>query len=654
MNSIRTKITNAFLVTVVTTSVLIVGIVLVNVVLTNKYKAINENIFYEQSLKEDISFLVDDIYKGFNGDDYTAYQNREQKIKEVVAVLDTKIGDTTSTPDTKVAYRSLKNSLTSFFTYIDTSRENLKENGSIDGISIVFKEASTRLEFVLQNSTTLILSEFKNIANTTQKIQKIQKITIIVIFIIVTIIAITLVVFAVVFSRKISDPLVELSTVARKISEGDLNLDLSPQILKGKDEIGSLARSFSAMLANLREKIHEVQKQIEESAKANIDLNKSKSAILNLLEDIDEEKKKVEETVVIRTKELSAEKARLLASINSLSFGFIIADMEDRIILKNKAMTDLFGFAEGDTVTIDNVSSLLGEHFDLKMQIEQCFKDKAACELKEIVFGTKFLRGIIAPVIGDEAGGSIGYVFLLEDITEAKVIERSREEFFAVASHELRTPLTAIRGNMSTFKEYGSTMDEKEKQEIITDTYDASIRLIGIVNDFLDTSRLEQGKTTFKKEPVDLVPLIRETIKDLDTLAKAKSLTLSFTEPTEAIPLAMVDHDRIKQAISNFIDNAIKYTEKGSIVVTIEKVEKAVAVSVTDTGKGISPQNQSLLFRKFQQAGEEMLARDVSKSTGLGLYITKLVVEAMGGTVELAKSALGEGSTFRLTVPTVL
>ncbi len=639
---------------VVTTSVLVVVIVLVNIGLTNRYKTINENIVYEQGLKDHISFLVDDIYKGFNSDDYVAYQDRVQKIQAIEKILDVKIADSNSTNDTKIAYRSLKKSLESFFGYIDTSQKGLKEHGSIEGISTVFKEASIKLDFVLQNSTNLILSEFKNIATTTQQIQKIQKIVIIAISLSVILVSIILIVFAVLFSRKIAGPLVELSTVAQKISEGDLNLELHSTILKKNDEIGSLARSFSAMLGNLREKIHEVEKRIQESTEANIDLNKSKSAILNLLEDIDEEKKKVEETVIIRTKELSAEKARLLASINSLSFGFIIADMEDHIILKNKAITDLFGFAEGDTVTIDNVSALLGEHFDLKMQVEQCFKDKAACELKEIIFGTKFLRGIIAPVLAEGGAGNIGYVFLLEDITEAKVVERSREEFFAVASHELRTPLTAIRGNMSTFKDYGDTMDEKEKKEIITDTYDASIRLIGIVNDFLDTSRLEQGKTTFKKEPVDLLLVIRETVKDLDTLAKTKSLTLSFVEPTEPIPLAMTDQVRIKQVISNLIDNAIKYTEKGSVTVTVEKGENIVAVSVTDTGKGISPQNQSLLFRKFQQAGEEMLARDVSKSTGLGLYITKLVIEAMGGKVELAKSALGEGSTFRLTVPTVL
>lgn len=389
-----------------------------------------------------------------------------------------------------------------------------------------------------------------------------------------------------------------------------------------------------------------IERSLEISSKELGDLNKQ---AFKLLKDLDEEKKKVEGVVVERTKELSSEKARLLASINSLSFCFVIAGNDHSVLLKNKATIDLFGIRGDEKISIDYISQLLG--FDIKTEVEKCLSGGKVCEIKEIIFGKKSLRGIIAPVI-EETNETIGYVFLLEDITEAKVIERSREEFFAVASHELRTPLTAIRGNSQMIQDmYKEKIVDKDMADMISDIHEASVRLIGIVNDFLDTSRIEQGKVSFKKEKIDALSIVRGTTKDILPLAEARHLSLVFLEPQTPIPFVLGDDVRLKQAISNLIDNAVKYTEKGNISVSIEQVGQTVAVTVKDTGIGISPENQSLLFRKFQQAGEQMLARDVSKSTGLGLYISKLIVEGMGGTISLVTSALGEGSTFRITMP---
>lgn len=378
------------------------------------------------------------------------------------------------------------------------------------------------------------------------------------------------------------------------------------------------------------------------------DISKEKALEKQLLE----EKQHIEQKVIERTEELQEERAKLLASINSIPFGFIIADKNHRILMKNKAIEQLFTLNQKNDLYMEDISHFFGEELDVRKEIKKCPRNKALCELKEITIDKKIYRTIISPILltvdKDEI---IGYVFLIEDITEAKVLERSREEFFAVASHELRTPLTAIRGNMSMFRDFEPDLDEKDKKEIIDDTYEASIRLIGIVNDFLDTSRLEQGKVTFKKEPIDVTDIILETAKEMAPLIAAKQLKLKFTKPKETLPPVLGDHIRLKQTISNLIDNAIKYTEKGTITITAKQQKDHVVITVTDTGKGISEQNQSLLFRKFQQAGEEMLSRDVSQSAGLGLYITKLIIEAMGGTVELTKSALGKGSTFTLTVP---
>ena len=101
----------------------------------------------------------------------------------------------------------------------------------------------------------------------------------------------------------------------------------------------------------------------------------------------------------------------------------------------------------------------------------------------------------------------------------------------------------------------------------------------------------------------------------------------------------------------NLINNALAYTEKGSITLSLEAAEKNVYITITDTGKGIAPENQTLLFRKFKQASSAILSRENTKGTGLGLYISKLLVEQMDGTIELVESVLGKGSTFRFSLP---
>ncbi len=396
------------------------------------------------------------------------------------------------------------------------------------------------------------------------------------------------------------------------------------------------------------------RKMMEEKLKTQMeDTEKTKLAILNLLEDIEEEKEGVERKVVLRTRELEVERSRLLASINSLSFGFIIADLNHRILLKNNAMLELFGAESKEIISIENISSLFGKEFDIKGEAERCVKGGKVCEIKEIVFGKKFLRGIIAPIVmAHDHGEIIGYVFLLEDITEAKVMERSREEFFAVASHELRTPLTAIRGNAEMILDmYADKVTDKDMKEMLVDIDTSSVRLIEIVNDFLEVSRLEQGRIQIKKEVFNISEVIERVIRNLEGSAKKRGLPLLYVVPKAPLTNVIADKNRVEQIMVNLISNAIKFTEKGSVSINVESIPNFLKIQVIDTGIGISPHNQTLLFRKFQQAGEKILARDITQGTGLGLYISQLLVSSMGGTIALEKSTFGEGSTFTFTIP---
>jgi signal transduction histidine kinase len=247
----------------------------------------------------------------------------------------------------------------------------------------------------------------------------------------------------------------------------------------------------------------------------------------------------------------------------------------------------------------------------------------------------------------------IGAVILFEDITPEKLLERNKEEFFAVASHELRTPLTAMRGNAALIRDFfGKTLNEKDMREMLDSIYDSSTRLLKLVDNILHISRLEQNKIVFEKNSFDLNELVKEVVKDLNELAREKSITLVVEEPTYTLPLAYSDKDRVKEILYNLIGNAMNFTKQGSITIRVAS-EKAdyLKCFVTDTGSGILPLNQGLLFKKFQQAGENVMTRDVSKGTGLGLYISKLLVEGLGGEIKLEESVVDRGSTFSFTLP---
>ncbi len=455
------------------------------------------------------------------------------------------------------------------------------------------------------------------------------------------------------FSKWITKGIIDLNVAAEEISKGNLDARVS---LTSDNEIGHLAESFNSMAGKLKEIYANLDAKVREKTNALTvqvaEAEKSKSAILNLLEDIEEEKKKVDETVKVRTKELSDEKARLLASINSLSFGFVIIDGANNILIKNPALSRILEVVD-EPRNLGDIAKYLRD-FDLVALCKESVVSNKFITHSDISYGKKYLRVSCAPVLEQLRSGLqvIGNVVLVEDITEAKVMERSRDEFFAVASHELRTPLTAIRGNADMILEmYSDKIVDKDMKEMLQDINVSSVRLIAVVNDFLEVSRLEQGKIQMKIERFNPMEVVEKVHRDLKEMISKKGLSLVIAPAPASVPDIIGDKNRVEQILVNFIGNATKFTKEGTITVSLEPESGKMRFRVIDTGTGISEHNQALLFRKFQQAGEQMLARDVSQSTGLGLYICKLIVANMNGEIGLEKSELGKGSTFFFTMP---
>ncbi len=363
-------------------------------------------------------------------------------------------------------------------------------------------------------------------------------------------------------------------------------------------------------------------------------------------------KETIEHEVAVRTQELHDERAKLIASINSLNMGYLLMDTTGRPLIANSLLPNILG-SNNTVITIDDINAMFGDTLDLSHRFSSCITDKKTILESDINYRGKIVKIWIIPVVVIENTQDkvIGAVFLIEDITERKVMERSKDEFFSIASHELRTPLTAIRGNTSMIMDfYGEKLTDPDLKEMIADIHASSLRLIDIVNDFLNVSRLEQGKIEFKNASFDLRDLALESVKEFEGSALEKNVLVRF-EDTGTVYSVFADRDRTKQALLNLVGNSLKFTEKGEVVVHLVPDVDKVRCRVTDTGRGISKENQSLLFRKFQQAGSSLFTRDTTKGTGLGLYISRLIIEGMGGKIWLEKSEEGVGSEFCFTLP---
>lgn len=226
-------------------------------------------------------------------------------------------------------------------------------------------------------------------------------------------------------------------------------------------------------------------------------------------------------------------------------------------------------------------------------------------------------------------------------------LDKLKDEFVSLASHELRTPMTAIRGSLTTILDGYAGEISKEAREFLTAANTENDRLIRLVNNLLNISRIEAGRFQFTMQPTDLDALVAEVVNNLQMAAKDKNITLSY-ERDGTIPKVIADGDKIKEVFINLIGNAVKFTHKGGVTVGLSKHQGIVICSVADTGSGIAKEDQDLLFKKFSQVQGDYAKQ--SGGTGLGLYICKQIVEGHHGKIWL-ESTLGVGSTFFFSLP---
>lgn len=238
---------------------------------------------------------------------------------------------------------------------------------------------------------------------------------------------------------------------------------------------------------------------------------------------------------------------------------------------------------------------------------------------------------------------------LTERNTELKKLDNAKSEFISIASHQLRTPLTIIRGYLSMLLENSFGKLDKNFVKPLRQSMASTEELINLVNDLLDLSRIEAGRLQYDFQPIVLGELVKKAVLSFEESAKSKHLGLNFADATGASGRIFGDFYKLYEAISNLIDNAIKYSQKGIITVKLEEVEtsdreRKIRLSVRDTGMGIRQEDINRLFTKFWRSEEAQKTQ--SGGMGIGLYLVKRIVEDHKGRVWVESEGSGLGSTF--------
>lgn len=243
-------------------------------------------------------------------------------------------------------------------------------------------------------------------------------------------------------------------------------------------------------------------------------------------------------------------------------------------------------------------------------------------------------------IVGSQTGSAIEKARFYEE-------DQLKSEFVSIASHELLTPTTAIEGYLSMILDENMAKVDPKAREYLQKVYDSSKRLSALVKDLLSVSRIEAGRMKIEPKVFDLGEVVQQQVDQLIFKAKDAGLTLTYIKPKKELAV-FADPDRTAQAVVNLVGNSIKYTKQGSVTIELFDRPRHIEVAVTDTGIGIKPEDREHLFEKFQRINSADTTGIIG--SGLGLYITKSIIELMNGVVTV-KSTYGKGSTFAFTLP---
>jgi len=369
--------------------------------------------------------------------------------------------------------------------------------------------------------------------------------------------------------------------------------------------------------------------------KTESDLQNTQIALLNMLEDIEESRKRAEE-----------EKNKTGAIISNFTDGLLVFNENNRVSLINPQAEKFFNISNKDVVDksilelsvfpeLELIVNLVGPEIKGILRKELSIRDSLVLEISAI------------PILKDEE--KIGSLITIHDITREKMIEKMKTEFVSLAAHQLRTPLSAIKWTLRMLLDGDLGTITSEQRDFIEKTYVSNGRMINLINDLLNVTRIEEGRYLYKPVSSDIAPIVQFVVNSYKDEYARKKIKLEFKNPEKPLPKVSIDVEKIKLAIQNFLDNALKYTPVGGeVFVSLKNIKKEIQLGVRDTGVGIPKNQQERMFNKFFRAAN-VLGID-TEGSGLGLFITKNIIEAHDGKIWF-ESEEGKGATFYFSLP---
>jgi two-component system sensor histidine kinase VicK len=362
-----------------------------------------------------------------------------------------------------------------------------------------------------------------------------------------------------------------------------------------------------------------------------------RGALLNLTEDANSAKT-----------EALQERDKTMAIINNFADGIVTLDKNNVITLINPLGEELLEvkFADIANHTLQELAStnpMIAKMMAVIGNIDkELYREELPLREKQILE--------VSVVFVKKGGEDVSEkLVVIHDITREKMVDQTKSEFISIAAHQLRTPLSAIKWIFRMMSDGDWGQVSKEQKEYLNKGYTSTERLVKVVNDLLNVSRIEQGRFVANLMPESIQDIMKEIFAQYQGLSEERKIKLVFNDYPEILPKLSVDKEKIKIAIENLTENAINYTPKeGSVILALSKDGNNILISVKDTGIGIPKAEQERIFTKFFRSGNAL--RVQTEGSGMGLFVTKNIVEAHKGRVWF-ESFEGKGTTFYISLP---
>jgi signal transduction histidine kinase len=408
---------------------------------------------------------------------------------------------------------------------------------------------------------------------------------------------------------------------------------------KERERLDKYARRLSHQDRELKKMNIELSKKVNQ-------LRKSERSIIRAFRDLQAARKRTE-----------AERKKTAAIISNFIDPIILIDKDNKINLINPAAKEIFGFLDSDlgkevgskdNYSMDNFRDIIKREFKVKTARDLKSADSNIEEVT-IDYGDQELTyKVITAKVVDDDNNYLGRMKIFYNLTREKMIDKLKSEFISIAAHQLRTPLSAIKWVIKMVLDGDAGKLNKEQKKLLFKGYQSNERIIGLVNDMLNVSRIEEGRFGYNFKKEDFVTLVKTALSNLESKIKTRNIKIVFNKPKE-VPQVYMDRKKMDLVLQNLLENAVKYTpEYGTITITLEPGKNFLKVRVKDNGVGIPAQDQTKIFSKFFRATN--VIRMQTEGSGLGLFIVKNIIKAHGGEITFT-SEEGKGTEFVFTLP---